>query len=460
MSGISAWWDELARRARSVFETRGGPPPPGAPASLVAPSRHRSSSLLSPAGARRWAASLPWPDFVQSIRFRLTVLYSIMLFALAALVLGGIYLALSHNAEARPITRTYEAEKVIRKPDGRLEPVGTLTVAEVSDVESAVNYQTQRTLRTYSLATLGGLFVASLAIGWVLSGRVLRPVSSIARTAEEIQATDLSRRIRLGGPNDELRRLADTIDSMLGRLDDAFRAQRRLVDDASHELRTPLTIIRANLDSALTNPDATQQEREHAGALVDRATTRMTRLVEDLLATTRRDSPAYSDTDVDLAALAREAGEEADSVAAGRGLEVSVRIEDGLATIGDPDALRRAVGNLLSNAVRLSPPGGEVTVGAGRLGRWLWIAVRDQGPGISDDDQARVFDRFWRGRDAPGGQDGHTGLGLAIVRQIVEAHGGRVRLFSRVGAGSTFVLWLPPADRDPDPGPVPDANPL
>ena len=421
-------------------------------------TRPRWPDLARWPGVARWAGSVPWPDVVQSIRFRLTVLYSTMLFALAALVLGGIYLALSHSAEARPITRTYEAEKVIRRSDGRLMPVGTLTVAEVRDIELAVNYESQRTLRSYSLATLGGLFLASLAIGWVLSGRVLRPVSSIAHAAEEIQATDLSRRIRLGGPNDELRRLADTIDSMLGRLDDAFRAQRRLMDDASHELRTPLTIIRANLDSALTSPEATQREREHAGALVDRATTRMTRLVEDLLATTRRDSPAYSDTDLDLAVLAREASEEAASLAAGRQLTVSSRLEDGLATIGDPDALRRAVGNVLSNAMRLAPAGSEITLAAGRQRRWLWIAVRDQGPGISDDDQARVFDRFWRGRDASGA--GHTGLGLAIVRQIVEAHGGRVRLFSRVGMGSTFVLWLPPADRDPNPGPIPDANPL
>jgi signal transduction histidine kinase len=404
---------------------------------------------------------LRWPGFVHSIRFRLTVLYSTMLFALAALVVGGIYLALSHSAEARPITRTYEAEKVIRKPDGRLEPVGTLTVAEVRDIELAVNYETQRTLRNYSLATLGGLFLASLAIGWVLSGRVLRPVRSIARTAEEIQATDLSRRIRLGGPDDELRQLANTIDSMLERLDSAFLAQRRLIDDASHELRTPLTIIRANLDSALTSPDATRQEREHAAVLVDRATTRMTRLVEDLLATTRRDSPAYRDTDVDLAAVAREAGEEVAAVAAERRLSVALQLGDGLATIGDPDALRRAVGNLLSNAIRLAPAGSEITVAAGHLGRWLWVAVRDHGPGISQDDQAKVFDRFWRGRQARGARaDGHTGLGLAIVRQIVEAHGGRVRVFSEVGSGSTFVMWLPPGNRQPDPGPIPDTNPL
>jgi signal transduction histidine kinase len=381
---------------------------------------------------------------VRSVRFRLTALYSAMLFALAALVVGGIYLGLSRSTDAHPITRTYQAEKLIRGPDGQLRSHGTLTVAEVKDVESAVSYQTRQTIWKYSLGMLGGLFVASLGIGWVLSGRVLRPVRSIARTAEEIQATDLSRRIRLGGPEDELRHLADTIDSMLDRLDRAFGQQRQLIDDASHELRTPLTVIRANLDAALANPKATEEERQRAAALVDRATTRMTRLVEDLLATNRRASGAYGDTDVDLSALAREAGEEFEPLAAARGLTLEYRLADGLEVIGDPDALRRAVGNLLSNAVRLAPGGSRITVAAGHLRGWHWIAVRDQGPGIRVEDRARVFDRFWRGPSAGDERERHTGLGLAIVRQIVEAHGGQARVFSQAGAGTTFVLWLRP----------------
>ena len=384
------------------------------------------------------------PGVVRSVRFRLTALYSAMLFALAALVVGGIYLGLSRSTDAHPITRTYQAEKLIRGPDGQLRSHGTLTVAEVKDVESAVSYQTRQTIWKYSLGMLGGLFVASLGIGWVLSGRVLRPVRSIARTAEEIQATDLSRRIRLGGPEDELRHLADTIDSMLDRLDRAFGQQRQLIDDASHELRTPLTVIRANLDAALANPKATEEERQRAAALVDRATTRMTRLVEDLLATNRRASGAYGDTDVDLSALAREAGEEFEPLAAARGLTLEYRLADGLEVIGDPDALRRAVGNLLSNAVRLAPGGSRITVAAGHLRGWHWIAVRDQGPGIRVEDRARVFDRFWRGPSAGDERERHTGLGLAIVRQIVEAHGGQARVFSQAGAGTTFVLWLRP----------------
>ncbi|TKG70508.1 sensor histidine kinase [Prauserella endophytica] len=401
------------------------------------------------------------PAFPRSIRFRLTVLYSTLLFVLAGAGLLAIYVAVERSTDPKPITERYEAELVKRKADGSEVQVGTMEVAAVEEIESEVNLRTLEAMRNYSAAAVGGLFVLSLGIGWVLSGRALRPARSIAHTAQEIQASDLSRRIRLEGPRDELRELSDTIDSMLDRLDAAFSAQRQLIDDASHELRSPLAIMRAHLDASLKTPEATEEERARAVRAIDRAAERMSRLVEDLLATARRDTDALADTDVDLAAVAREAGEEFAVLASERGLRLSYVLRDGLTVIGDHDALRRAAGNLLSNAVRLSPADGEITVGCGRAGAWLWLAVADHGPGIASRDQARVFDRFWRGeQDRPGGRrDRHTGLGLAIVRQIVESHGGRVAVFSGLGAGSTFVLWFPAHGADGD-GQPPKQNPL
>ncbi|MEO3811620.1 HAMP domain-containing sensor histidine kinase [Sphaerisporangium sp. B11E5] len=390
------------------------------------------------------------PAFAHTIRFRLTVLYSGLLFVLAALVLGGIYYAVSKSTEQRPYTTQYA--KAFRGDTY----LGKQEVVLVQEVENAVNVQTLQTLRDYSLATLAALFVASLGIGWVLSGRVLRPVRAITRTAAEIQATDLTRRIRLTGPRDELRDLADTLDTMLDRLQHAFRTQRQLIDDASHELRSPLAIIRANVDAVLTSPESTDAERAHAAAIVDRATTRMTRLVEDLLATARRAAPGLIDADVDVGTVAREACEEFTALAAQRGITLRRSLPEDLMVIGDHDALRRAVGNLLSNAVRLAPPGSEVAVACGETGGWIWVAVEDTGPGLTEDDQGRVFDRFWRGDVSR--RDRHTGLGLAIVRQIVESHGGHVRLFSRLGEGSTFVLWLPAAGAPRDP--LPETSPL
>jgi signal transduction histidine kinase len=401
------------------------------------------------------------PPFVNSIRFRLTILYSTLLFALAGAALAITYFAVAQSTDPRPITE--QRAKVLSAN----APTRYVTVAEISEIEAAVNYNTLQNLRNYSLIALGALFVASLGIGWVLSGRALRPVGAIARTARDIQATDLSRRINLDGPRDELRDLADTIDSMLDRLEHAFQSQRQLIDDASHELRSPLAIIRTNLDASLTAPDASAEERTRAVAVVDRATTRMSRLVEDLLATARRDSDAVPDADVYLAAVAREAGEEYGSDR----VFFAYDLTEGLRLIGDHDALRRAVGNLLSNAVRLAPSASTVTIATGSTGSWLWVAVADQGPGIAPDDLSRVFDRFWRGPDGGSGvpvdrsgatpatrRERRTGLGLAIVRQIVESHGGQVAAYSALGVGSTFVLWLPAADRADD-TPPPDASP-
>ncbi|NRQ38717.1 HAMP domain-containing histidine kinase [Nonomuraea sp. NN258] len=388
---------------------------------------------------------------IHTIRFRLTVLYSGLLFVLAALVLGGIYLAVSKTTDQRPYSTEYA--KAYR---GNVY-LGRHEVVFVEEVENAINVRTLATLRDYSLITLAALYLASLGIGWVLAGRVLRPIRSITRSTNDIQATDLSRRIRLVGPRDELRDLADTIDTMLDRLEAAFRSQRQLIDDASHELRSPLTIIRANVDAVLAAPDASEAERARAVAIVDRATTRMTRLVEDLLASARRQGTAFADADLELSRVVGEACEEYASLAAGRALTIVRDLGHGLETTGDQDALRRAVANLLSNAVRLSPPGGVVRVSAGRSASgWLWVAVRDEGPGLAAEDQTRVFDRFWRGESSR--RDRHTGLGLAIVRQIVESHGGKVAVFSQVGRGATFVLWLPP--RDGEPGPTPEENPL
>ncbi len=391
------------------------------------------------------------PGFMQTIRFRLTVLYSAMLFAVAALVLGGIYLAVAKSTENREVRVKY-----VEKTTWAGEVLGRVPMVYLKEFENQVNLETMRTLRDYSLGTLGALFLASLGIGWVLSGRVLRPVRAITQTAAEIQATDLSRRIRLDGPKDELRDLADTVDTMLDRLEAAFRAQRQLIDDASHELRTPLAIIRANVDAVLTSPDTTEDERARAAVIVDRATTRMTRLVEDLLATARRSAPALTDANVDVGEAAHEAAEEFGAVAAARNLSIRRALGDGLIVIGDHDALRRAVHNLLSNAMRFAPFGSEVLVAAGRTEGWIWIAVRDSGPGLSEQDQERVFDRFWRGEASR--RDRHAGLGLAIVRQIVESHGGQVRVISRLGQGSTFVLWLPGTDGESRE--VPDVDPL
>ncbi|WP_234388832.1 HAMP domain-containing protein [Streptomyces sp. AS58] len=202
---------------------------------------------------------------MHTIRFRLTVLYSDLLFVLTALVPGATYLAVERSGEAHRVSDQFRAKKYVNDVH-----MGEIDVVKLQEVEAAVNHETLANLRNFSFAVLGVLAVASPAIGWILSGRALRPVRAISCTAADIQATDLSQRIRLTRPKDELRELADTVDSMLDRLDEAFRAQRRLIDDASHELRSPLAIIRADLDAVLTAEESDEADRRTAARSVDR----------------------------------------------------------------------------------------------------------------------------------------------------------------------------------------------
>jgi signal transduction histidine kinase len=374
------------------------------------------------------------PEWARSIRFRYTLLYSAVLFGLAAVVVAAIYLVLLMALRNQPVS----AGRGLWCRYGEC-----IRFLSLSEFERLVNSQILTKLRNYSFGALGVLFVASLGVGWVVAGRVLRPIGRITSVAREIQATDLSRRIELPGPDDELKQLADTFDAMLARLDAAFAAQRQFTADASHELRNPLAIIRTNVDVALADPHADPDDLRHTITVVKRASDRMARLVDDLLALARRQEPTLEFEPFDLGVAVTEASDDFVVPAAARNIVLDRAIAPGVVVTGDRDVLKRAVANLLDNAVRLAPAGSRVRLATGSEGDRAWIAVADEGPGIAPEDQPHVFDRFWRADKARSRADGGTGLGLAIVRQIVESHGGQVRLQSKVGLGSSFVIWLP-----------------
>ena len=385
------------------------------------------------------------PRWLRTVRVRLTLTYSSLLFGVTALLLAGVYLALSSSISAAPLDPV--TVKKFETEDGHIvyKPGQEFQAADFADVQEAVNYASLQTLRNYSIIALIVMFVLSLAIGWWVAGRALRPVGAITRTAQEINASDLTRRIGATGPHDELRTLADTIDSMLARLDRAFSDQRRFVEDVSHELRNPVSLIHTNVEAVLANDRSTIPERREASLVVLQATRRMRRLLEDLLAIARSRSEAFTDRQVDLAGAVTTAVREYRLPAEARGLSVVERSHGGPVVVGDPDALQRVMANLLSNAVRLAPAGSTLTVGMGSRDGWAWAAVADEGPGIDEANQERVFDRFYRGNGTSGDDavtDG-SGLGLSIARQIAESHEGRLVLVSHGTAGSTFVLWLP-----------------
>jgi signal transduction histidine kinase len=394
-----------------------------------------------------------------SIRFRLTVIYSVLLFGLAAALVGGLYLGLSRSLQNETVSRTFVVQQPVLTPEGVAIRQDTVQ-AQFRTLESLVNEHALEKLRTFSFAALAFLFLASLIVGWIVAGRVLAPIGRITAVARDIQATDLSRRIALGGPADELRGLADTFDAMLGRLDEAFENQRRFIQEAAHELRNPLAVMRTNLEVALADPEADLEDMRHTATVVSRTVERMGRLVDDLLAHARAGALEHTREPVDVRSLVDETVDEFRATAATRGLMLRpVHGADPIEVDGDRTALKQALANLVGNAVRLAPEGSTVTVRAGVDapihavadlgdedadvgGPWAVLEVEDEGPGIDPADHDRVFQRFWRGGDQPY-DERRSGLGLTIVRQIAESHGGRVCLASARGSGSTFTVRLP-----------------
>lgn len=377
------------------------------------------------------------PTWMRSARFRLTLLYSLLLFGLAAIVVGGIYWGLSRSLDEAGVSSSMRESEGQPAFDVEQERFETRT-----EVENLVNERALGQLQRYSFGALGVLFVASFGVGWFVAGRVLAPIGRITAVARDIQVTDLSRRIALDGPEDELKQLADTFDDMLLRLDHAFAGQRRLIHEASHELRNPLAVIRTNLEVTMSDPNATLDDYRQTAEVVDRSSERMTRLVDDLLSYARQETAAHVEEPVDVSRLVFDTGEEFSGPAEQADLRLNTIATPGLWVVGDAQALQQAMANLLANALRLAPARSLVQLTAGQEQGWVWIAVEDQGPGVADEDRDRIFQRYVRAHPTETGGKG-SGLGLAIVRQIAESHRGQVRLVSNAMRGATFVIWLP-----------------
>lgn len=382
------------------------------------------------------------PGWVRSIRFRLAGIYTLLVFGLAVLVVGAIYFGFSRTLEGKQVTADLQVRRVTSDRGVAIY----LDEAAVDDLEQLVNQEALEKLRNMSFIALAVLFPASLGLGWLVAGRVLRPVGEITRVARDIQASDLSRRIHLEGPEDELKRLADTFDGMLGRIEGGVEDQRRFIQDISHELRNPLATMATSIDVALSDPHADARSLRETVKVVRRSVDRLTRSVADLTRFARRELPDTTTRAVRLGALAREVMDEFRMPAEARGLRLEHVGGSGPTVRVDRSALRTAVGNLAGNAVRLAPAGTTVTCGAGTVDGWAWVGVRDQGPGIPAGEHALVFQRAW-GRDQSHlHREKRAGLGLSIARQFAEANGGVVTLSSAVPEGSSFVIWLPLED--------------
>jgi signal transduction histidine kinase len=299
-------------------------------------------------------------------------------------------------------------------------------------------------LLTQSGIALGLMALASVGLGWLVAGRVLRPLQAITATARRLEGSTLHERINLEGPEDELKELADTFDQMLARLDTAFETQRRFVANASHELRTPLAIARTEVDVALADPDASPAELRAMAERVREASERSELLIEGLLTLARSERQLRAREPVDLSLAAADALSVARPETDRLGLRVS-SVLGGAPVTGDRALLERLVANLVENAVRHNVAGGWLEVDTGLAGGRAVARVANGGRPILPDQVAGLFEPFRRLGGDRTGSDRGAGLGLSIVRSVAAAHGGAACARALPGGGLEVTVELPAA---------------
>ncbi|MGI5340504.1 sensor histidine kinase [Streptomyces sp. CA-181903] len=408
----------------------------------------RPTAPPRPAWDPRQPVVRPFPWLRPTIRIRLTLLYGGMFLMAGVLLLTIIYL-LAADAMREG---SYLPFRFI---DGNLESTsnacpslrpGRIDARELENaVQVCMNHQRAIALNGLlrrSLLALLGLAVIAFAFGYAMAGRVLSPLGKITRTARRVAATDLTRRIELGGPDDELKELSDTFDEMLDRLERAFTAQQRFVANASHELRTPLAINRTLLEVHLSDPGASP-ELQQLGKTLLATNERSEQLVEGLLLLARSDNEIVDRKPVDLAEVASQALDQARGEAQAKGVEL--RGERLPAVVqGNGVLLERVALNLVQNAVRYNvPEGGWVEVTTESRPGEAVLVVENTGPVVPAYELDNIFEPFRRLRTERTGSDKGVGLGLSIVRSVARAHGGRITAEPREGGGLVMRVVLP-----------------
>jgi signal transduction histidine kinase len=293
------------------------------------------------------------------------------------------------------------------------------------------------------IGSAAAMVIAGLA-GWISTHQALNPLEAVTQTALQItRADDLSRRIPYeGSPDDEVGQLITAFNQTLGRLENLFNTQRRFIADVGHELRTPLTVIRGNVD-LMRRMNCTDEESMDS---IENEVDRLTRMVGDLLLLAQAESGKLPlvKTTVELDSLVLEVLSQMRILAKDR-VQLKLGDFDQVLVCGDQDRLKQVLLNLVGNAIKYTPPGGEVIVGLGKAENKARLTVSDSGPGIPQEDLPHIFERFYRGeKSRTRSRDGKGyGLGLSIAYWIVRNHGGQIEISSKEPVGTTFCVWLP-----------------
>jgi signal transduction histidine kinase len=400
---------------------------------------------------------MPIPRLRRTARLRLTVLSGAAFLLCGAAVLGLTYLFDGGTVHLAGLKVAPSLSQVLRVPaadvhragryDAIYAPVSAQQAKAAASVEDHGQAASDRQqLLAASAIALGVFAVAAVALGWLLAGRVLRPLSTITAAARRISASSLHERLALHGPDDELKELADTLDGLFARLEASFDAQRRFAANASHELRTPLTRERTLLQVTLADPAATTSTWQAVSRDLLASNTEQEHLIEALLTLASSEAVPSERVPVDLAAITGAALAVPRPAIGRLGLDVHADIQPA-ALDGDPSLIQQLAANLIDNAVRHNVPGGDIQVTTRTSPSGAVLSVTNSGQDIPAAEIDRLFEPFQRFGPRPARRDdnGH-GLGLSIVRAIAAAHGATITAQPRPGGGLaidvTFPRWL------------------
>jgi signal transduction histidine kinase len=409
----------------------------------------------------------------RTIRLRLTLLYGGLFLLSGAALLAVTYLLVvnatsgcisnNHNgvsavfceSEAQPGTHSGAAFGLATGASRtstwhgqiastmRGQPRGTPTPQQLAAQAARQHNSTLHQLLIQSGIALALMSLASILFGWLVAGRVLRPLRTITSTTREISASSLHRRLALAGPDDELKELGDTIDELLARLAASFQAQRRFVADASHELRTPLALSRAMLQVALADPDLTLDSLCAACEDVLQAGQEHEQLIEALLMLARSQRGLDHRETIELATLVDKVLADHGQRAAAHGLTINARLDAAAVTSGDPRLVSRLVSNLIENAIRYNCPQGHIDVTVRRTASLAELTVANSGSNIPPSEVERLLQPFQRLASTRGNDAEGHGLGLSIVAAIAGAHDAALAVEPRPGGGVRVGVGFP-----------------
>lgn len=381
----------------------------------------------------------PRPERGLSVRWRLTIVYTSITVASTAVLLAGIYVLVSlQQARGRFVGNVEPFREPLPAPQDETLVRRAIVDAQVDAVDN-----TLRNLLVWSGAGLLLMAAVSVWVGWVVAGRALGPVHTITSRARRISADSLQERLALEGPRDELREMAETFDSLLDRIEEAFRSERRLVATMSHELRTPLANQRAVLDVALADPDARAEDLRRAAQLAHGQAVRAQRTVDALLTLARAQADADHRPPREPVVLDQlVAGVVEDVRSRHPALDWEVQL-DRAEVPGDDDLLERAVDNLVSNAAVHNVPDGWVRVRVHLAIGSAVVEVENSGPLLDRDTVASLTLPFRRGASDRTSSSLGAGLGLSIVQAVADHHGAGLELDPLPGGGLRARLSLP-----------------